>query len=352
MTFYQELQLNQAGSKALIRNCKSRKEKLYHSAIYVFKVLLNVMFCVAFVTAYSMIFGQANSIVGVVILLCILVFRNVDLGINAPQSLLSLLVIFLIMTFGPKAANLLGAFGGLFINLVCIWILMVLGCHNVIYFNHSTLVLGYLLLFGYDATGHDFVMRLYAMLFGFLLTSIVFWRNHKKKTYKRGLKELLDEFNIQSSRSRWQILMALCVSTVMFVVTMLHISRPMWAGIAAMSVLLPFRTDIKKRVLGRIPGNIIGGLLFLIVFPYLPEELYSVVGIVGGIGVGFSATYGWQAVFNSLGAMMIAVSILGFPGAVFYRIVQNIFGSIYALLFESLFHHSVEKICHVQQEES
>lgn len=153
MTFYQELQLNQAGSKSLIKNCKTPKEKLHHLFIYIFKVFINVAFCVAFVTAYSMIFGNDNSIVGVVILLCILVFRNVDLGIHAPQSLLSLSAIFLILTFGPKAANLLGAFGGLLINFVCIWILMVLGCHNVIYYNHSTLVLGYLLLFGYDASG-------------------------------------------------------------------------------------------------------------------------------------------------------------------------------------------------------
>ena len=68
---------------------------------------------------------------------------------------------------------------------------MVLGCHNVIYYNHSTLVLGYLLLFGYDASGSAYTMRLFAMLFGFILTGVVFWRNHRKKTYKRGLRDLL-----------------------------------------------------------------------------------------------------------------------------------------------------------------
>ena len=110
-----------------------------------------------------------------------------------------------------------------------------------------------------------------------------------------------------------------------------------------MSVLLPFRTDIKKRVCGRIPGNLLGGLIFFLIFPHLPAGLYSVVGIVGGIGVGFSASYGWQAVFNSLGAMMIAVSVIGFPQAVFFRIAQNIFGSLYALCFEKIFHTVTER---------
>lgn len=117
----------------------------------------------------------------------------------------------------------------------------------------------------------------------------------------------------------------------------------MWAGIAAMSVLLPFRTDIKKHVCGRIPGNLLGGLIFFLIFPHLPAGLYSVVGIVGGIGVGFSASYGWQAVFNSLGAMMIAVSVIGFPQVVFFRIAQNIFGSLYALCFEKIFHTVTER---------
>ena len=266
---YKNFSLIEADTNTLIKIVNDQKKTTSFFLFIFFKVFINVAFCVAFVTAYSMIFGNDNSIVGVVILLCILVFRNVDLGIHAPQSLLSLSAIFLILTFGPKAANLLGAFGGLLINFVCIWILMVLGCHNVIYYNHSTLVLGYLLLFGYDASGSAYTMRLFAMLFGFILTGVVFWRNHRKKTYKRGLRDLFNEFNLHSSRSRWQLLMASAVSSVIFIASILNLPRAMWAGIAAMSVLLPFRTDIKKHVCGRIPGNLLGGL---ILFPYFSSS--------------------------------------------------------------------------------
>ena len=74
--------------------------------------------------------------------------------------------------------------------------------------------------------------------------------------------------------------------------------RAMWAGIAAMSVLVPFHADMKGRIKGRIPGNILGGLTFIVLYLVLPESMYSLIGILGGIGVGLSATYGWQAVFN------------------------------------------------------
>lgn len=42
MTVYQELQLNQAGSKALIRSCTNRKDKMRHTAIYLFKICLTL----------------------------------------------------------------------------------------------------------------------------------------------------------------------------------------------------------------------------------------------------------------------------------------------------------------------
>lgn len=45
MTVYQELQLNQAGSKALIRSCTNRKDKMRHTAIYLFKICLTMAFC-------------------------------------------------------------------------------------------------------------------------------------------------------------------------------------------------------------------------------------------------------------------------------------------------------------------
>ena len=82
MTFYQELQLNQAGSKSLLKNSKTMKEKLYHAFVYMVKIAVTMVFCFAFVTASSIILGKDNSIVGVVVLLCVMVFRNADLGIR------------------------------------------------------------------------------------------------------------------------------------------------------------------------------------------------------------------------------------------------------------------------------
>ena len=60
--------------------------------------------------------------------------------------------------------------------------------------------------------------------------------------------------------------------------------------------------------------------------------------MIGGIGVGFSAKYGWQAVFNTFGALAIATSAYGLKSAVVLRVAQNVFGVVFALLFCLILH--------------
>lgn len=321
MTFYQKLQLNQAGSKEMVKQAKTAKEKAYHLFVYMFKIAITLAFCVAFVTVYSKVFGNSNSIVGVVVLLSVMTFRFADFGIHAPHAVSSLMVIWTIMTFDPRLANAGNLFTELLVNIVCILVLMVLGCYNVVMCNQSTLLLGYLLLYGYDVTGKDFLMRVLGMLVGGILTGVVFYKNNKHQKYEKTLRDLFQEFHLRDSRTKWQICVTLGVSSVIFIAGLLNLPRAMWVGIASMSVLVPFRDKIKARVKGRIPGN-----------------------IMGGIGVGLSATYGCQAIFNSWGAISIAMTFSRVEGAIFYRIFNNAFGACYAMIFDKLYFKILEHL--------
>lgn len=133
-----------------------RAAKAWHLLVYLVKILLTMVFCVAFVTLYGWVFGAENNIVGVVVLLCLMVFRQADLGMRRGQSLLALGLVFLVLAFGPRLANLAELGGELAVHGLSLLVILVLGCHNVGMGNHLTLVLGYLLLYGYDveAAGH------------------------------------------------------------------------------------------------------------------------------------------------------------------------------------------------------
>ena len=338
MTFYQELQLNQAGSKSLLKNSKTMKEKLYHAFVYMVKIAVTMVFCFAFVTASSIILGKDNSIVGVVVLLCVMVFRNADLGIHTGHSTWLLALFFVIMAVCPHLANQLSPLPALLINIAALAVLILFGCHNPFMFNQSTLVLGYLLLYGYDVSGKSYMLRIAGMAAGAVLTCLVFYRNHKNRDYKRNMKAVIEEFDLFSSRTKWQLCQILCVPLVLCIAQLCNMPRAMWAGIAAMSAILPFMEDMQYRVRKRIVGNIAGVICFTALYFLLPPSIYAYIGIIGGIGVGLSAQYGWQAVFNTFGALAIAAESYGLKGAVSLRVIQNVFGVVFALVFCAVFY--------------
>ena len=339
MTFYQELQLSSTGSKQLIKNTTDKKEKTRHILIYNFKVYLVVAFCFLVVTAFSMIFGNNNSVPGVVVLLAILVLRQADFGIKTTHGLISIAGIFAILIVGPRLSNIVDPLTAFLINIVCIFLLMMFGCHNVIMYNHSTFVLGYLLLQGYDVAGKSYQLRVVSLVVGMLICMVVFYKNQKNRPHKRGFMDIFREFNIHSARNNWYLKLTLTVSTAMLIINLLNIPRAMWVGIACMSVCVPFSSDIAPKAKKRAPFNIVGSLIFVALYYALPKWVHPYIGIIGGIGVGYSAGYSWQTVYNTFGALYIASGIFGVKTAVLLRICANIFASLYTVLFDHVFNN-------------
>lgn len=344
MTFYQELQLSSAGSKQLIKRTTDPKEKRKHILIYNFKVYLVMVFCVLIVTLFSKLTGSANSVVGVTVLLAVLVLRQADFGIKTSHGLLSIMGIFVILIAGPRLTNMVSPIWAFVINIVCIMLLMILGCHNVIMYNHSTFVLGYLLLQGYDVTGRDYILRAAGLLFGMVICMFIFYRNQKNRPYRRTFKDLFNEFNIHSARGRWYIKLTLIVSSAMLIVNLAGFPRAMWIGIACMSVCLPFSKDIEKRMGNRAVFNIVGCMLFAVLYTILPESMYPYIGMIGGIGVGYSAGYAWQTAFNTFGALSIAAGLFGLQYAVVLRIALNAAGSIYTWVCDKICDWGIDRL--------
>ncbi len=148
--------------------------------------------------------------------------------------------------------------------------------------------------YGYDVTGKSYEMRLVGMERIVVLTCLVFYRNHRNRVYKRKIEDVLQEFHLSSSRTKWQLCQILCVPAVLCIAELFKMPRAMWQGIAAMSAILPFMEDMQYRVKKRIVGNIAGVLCFTALYFLLPSSIYAYIQeSLAEIGVGFSAKYGW-----------------------------------------------------------
>ena len=91
MSFYQAMQLGAVNLKPLIKNTEDKKLKQKYIIAFVLKNILCILFCIFVVTSFSNIFGNENSVVGVVTVLALLTFRFSNLDFDVKQSAFTLL---------------------------------------------------------------------------------------------------------------------------------------------------------------------------------------------------------------------------------------------------------------------
>lgn len=341
MNFYEQLQLNAEGSKKLIKEASFKKEKLLYSINFIIKVISTILFCVLFVSIYTSIFGQENGVAGVVLLLFLLTFRKVHFGYNLKHSIISMLLIFIILSFGPYLANISGRFLGMFINIFSIFMILSLGCYKVEFYNHATLILSYLLLYGSYVSGRIFYLRIISLILGGIWVSFCLYRNHKSKEIEDSILDVKKNLFDKSKNSFWKIKLALAISISMYLGSIFHFKKVMWIGIATMSILTPFTIMRKDKMLNRLFGTILGSILFLIIILILPNNYYAYIGILGGILVGFASSYRYQTIFNALGALSMAMAIYGRNEVIFIRIMDNIFAVVFVLIFSKVFDYLI-----------
>ena len=105
-------------------------------------------------------------------------------------------------------------------------------------------------------------------------------------------------------------------------------------------------TNMQARVKNRIIGNVAkeGCFAFWCSIPFCLPRFMPISESMAVSGVGFSVKYGWQAVFNTFGALAIAEELYGLKGAVGLRVAQNVFGVVFALLFCVAFYWVMERV--------
>ncbi len=106
----------------------------------------------------------------------------------------------------------------------------------------------------------------------------------------------------------------ICVPVVICIAELCDMPRAMWAGIAAMSVILPLMDDMQYRVRKKNYWKYCrSDMLYSIIFPSSFTNI-CIYRCDWGNWVGFSTQYSWQAVFNTFGALAIATQLYGLKG--------------------------------------
>ncbi len=345
MNFYEAMQLGAVNLKPLIKEIKDDKLKKKYIAAFIIKNFLTLLFCMIIVTFFNNAFGSDNSIVGVVTVIALLTFRFSDLDFKTEQSAIAILGIFAIFIISPYVASISHPVLASIINFTSMMAIVILSCHNVTLSNQSTLVLSYLLLYGYhvdDISGY--INRVVALILGGIIVTGVFYFKHRKVNFENSFKDVINDIDFTTSRTKWQFKLVLGITIIILIGELVHLPRVIWAGFAFMSLIQPDEEKMEDRLKKRYPFTSIGSLIFGAIYLFIPEEYIGYVGIIGGLMVGFSGSYSWQTSFNCFGALSAAVPVFGLQWAIIIRILDNVIGVVYGKVYNKIFDKVNEKL--------
>lgn len=331
MRFYQLLQFDPFILKQKMRQATPSEKYYYFMALMVRAILL-VGFAMTFVCTISWVFGNENKSLAVVLFCMLLTFRVVDFGYKMSHSIISIGIILMIFGLLPLLEEQKFIVVKWLGNFLCLSTLFVLTGSNPSMGNSGLYGFSYLFLMGtaQHLTKEQFYVRTELLVVFFIVLSTIFFIKHKDKHINKTWKQEFLGDNLFSQRNLWLIYCAFGLSILLLMGDLFSFQRFMWIGFAFSSLISSYGTDIKKRIFDRLVGIIVGSILFGVISMFL---LNSILGIVGGLALGFCSSYRTKTIFNCFGALSVANSLYPINVAINLRIIDNIIGLVFCVLY-------------------
>lgn len=297
--------------------------------------LLIIVFMFGFVELYNICFGQGNGLIGLTIALAIISFYRIDIGIKPLQGALVIFFVFLL----TGASTFLSSFHpllGLVINCSSIYTILTLTSHQPMTKPYYPILSCYLFAQGSPVYGIDYGFRMLGIACGGLVVSIFYFIRHRNIQRKRGILDIFHETHFCSIRTKFFIRLTMGLTLAMLISDLFHAIRPAWISFTVLSLVHPFVNESRKKIVYRIIGTIIGGILFFILFEWIiPQSWHPALLLLSGYIYLFLRTYWIQQIFVTLSSLSGAMVFLQADTAFELRILFVLIG-IGIVIFISL----------------
>ena len=328
------LQMNPTDLKGSIKKEEDKKNKRKLTIALITRAILLLVFSIVFIGPLGSLFGSENSPMAVAIFCILLSVRFVDFGYKTPVALFNFAIIFVILTLAPEFAALCPWYISFFIHLLCFMAIALMTKGNVAMGNSGLFGFCYIYLSGNPVLGSSLINRGLMALTGFIICGLIYFFKFRKINKEITFTSTIKNFNLKHSDDRMLFRLSLGIAIALTLGQLLKTERAMWVGFACASMLstYPYNVNLKGRFWERLLGIIGGSALFAAIYLILPPSMHSIMGPLGGLLIGFAATYHAKTAINCLGALLMASSVYGGKSAILLRIGNNIFGLLLGLL--------------------
>lgn len=303
----------------------------------IFKNLFMIACIIISVSLCSAIFGSNNSLTWVGTIVAIMLYWDLNIGINKRQAPIIIFSLFIFTGIANRVAEI-NPILGIIINLISIFSITYLLSAKPEYKAYIPLILIYIFDQSNVAIGKDFYTRMISLALGGLIIGIVYYFRHRNvKEEFKNIKEHIKDVDITSPRFIISLKMSIGVSIAILIGTLLGIQRTMWISISVMSLTqLEFETT-KERFKHRITYTIIGAVTFVLLFQVLiPEKYDALASIVLSYIYTFIESYKHKMIFITVSALSASMVIFDTTTAIATRIILIILGCILAILINKI----------------
>ena len=144
---------------------------------------------------------------------------------------------------------------------------------------------------------------------GGLIVAIIYYMRHRKSKKRRNITDIFRETHFCSIRTKFFIRLTTGLTIAMLIGDFYHVLKPAWISFTVLSLVHPFVNESQKKIVYRIIGTIIGGILYFVLFEWVvPDPWHPVLLILTGYIYLFLRTYWIQQIFitlNSLSGAMV-----------------------------------------------
>lgn len=323
------------------------------------KIITNtIMFAmiVGFVIGFGKIFGAANNLVGVTVMISMLVLMKEDLTKKPFENFIKLVSINVILgVFSNIAAG--NMWLGLMLNFLT---LATIGYFLSFNLNKSIIVpfgLMYLFMLYTPVSGSDFIMRIMGLIVGAVLVMLVQFiihsktKNNKKMEVKESeliefereenpYKEIVifgKAFNVHPIRAGYAIRIGLLTALTALISDLFNLEQGRWIVYTVFAITELYSEHCKIRSKQRFQGTVIGALIILALFIFIKDNmLRSIIVLAAGYADTYTNNYRDQMICVTASVMASTSIANGTIITALERIGYVFLGVILALVANSL----------------
>ena len=288
--------------------------------------LLIIAFMFGCVELYILCLGSSNGLIGLTVALAIISFYRTDIGIKPLQGAFVIWGLFL-LTGGATFLAAIHPALGFFVNMASIYTILTLTSHQPMDKAYYPIVSCYIFAQSSPIYGMDYGLRMIGIAGGGLIVAIVYYIRHRKVQRKRGIGDIFRETHFCSTRTKFFVRLTAGLTIAMLIGDFFHVLKPAWISFTVLSLVHPFVNESRKKIVYRIIGTIIGGILFFVLFEWVvPDPWHPVLLLATGYVYLFLRTYWIQQIFITLSSLSGAMVFLHADVAIEMRILFVLIG--------------------------